>query len=155
MELDRFGMTGGKNMNVIVSSCLLGLDCKYCEYSCNREEVANLAQKYNLIPVCPEQIGGLSFSRPPIRLTDGRAICDDGKDYTEQFVKGADGVLKVARNFGCQYAVLKSKDAYCICKKLNEETDTGNLIHGCVITAEKLRNVGVLVVDENSLDELP
>lgn len=141
-------------MNVIVSSCLLGLDCRYCISSCFRENVAQLAQKYNLIPVCAEQMGGLPTPRPPVEIVDGRAIGKDGADYTVQFEKGADKVLKLATFFDCKYAVLKSRSPSCGCGKIYDGTCSGTLVNGSGITASKLQNAGIIVVDENNLEKL-
>lgn len=139
-------------MNIIVSSCLLGLDCKFCSTGCYREDVERLTRKYNIIPVCAEQIGGLPSTRPPIKLVNGRAIGTDGKDYTLQFEKGARAVLDLAKNFDCKYAVLKGQATCSGCTKFDDEAET--LVNGSNFTAGKLLSAGIVVVNENDLEEL-
>ena len=43
----------------ICSGCLLGLACRYDGRSKPNEKVIELFKQGNLIPVCPEQLGGL------------------------------------------------------------------------------------------------
>lgn len=51
-------LEGDKKMRVIVSSCLLGIDCRYCGDGYPQEEILKLIKDHQLIPVCPEQLGG-------------------------------------------------------------------------------------------------
>ena len=95
-------------MNLLVSSCLLGLNCRYCGTGCLNDQVLLLKQKHRLIPVCPEQMGGLPTPRPPVELAHGRAVTQAGKDVTAQFEKGAKEVVRLAELFECTYAVMKS-----------------------------------------------
>lgn len=41
-------------MNILVSACLLGLNCRYCGDNCYSEKIAGLSASYTLIPVCPD-----------------------------------------------------------------------------------------------------
>ncbi len=141
-------------MNILISSCLLGLNCRYCGTGCYNEQVVMLNQKYHLIPICPEQLGGLSTPRLPAELADGRVINSKGEDVTMQFEKGADEVLKLAKMLNCTYAVLKSRSPSCGCGSIYDGTFSGNLISGNGITAEKLQREGIKVVNENDLSEL-
>lgn len=48
--------------NIIVSACLFGCDCRYKGDNCKQEELLALAERHTLVPVCPEQLGGLPLS---------------------------------------------------------------------------------------------
>jgi uncharacterized protein YbbK (DUF523 family) len=48
-----------RNMNILVSACLLGVRCRYSGDGCENTAVAALREKHHLIPVCPEQLGGM------------------------------------------------------------------------------------------------
>ena len=52
----------GESMNILVSACLLGLNCRYDGKGQPEKKVLDLIEKYNLIPVCPEVYGGLKNS---------------------------------------------------------------------------------------------
>lgn len=141
-------------MNILVSACLLGLNCRYRGDGKYVEQVAQLSQNHHLIPVCPEQMGGLPTPRAPVERMNGKAIDNTGKDVTTQFVKGADEVVKLAKMFGCQAAVLKSKSPSCGCGLIHDGTFSDGLIKGNGFTAEKLLQEGIQIVDENNLDDL-
>lgn len=49
---------------IICSACLLGICCRYDGKSKPNEKVLALAKMEILIPVCPEQLGGLKTPRP-------------------------------------------------------------------------------------------
>jgi uncharacterized protein YbbK (DUF523 family) len=49
----------------ICSACLLGIKCRYDGKSKRNKKVLELAKKEILIPVCPEQLGGLPTPREP------------------------------------------------------------------------------------------
>lgn len=72
-------------MNLLVSACLLGVECRYRGDSCRNEAVIKLRNQYNLIPVCPEQLGGMPTPRNPVELKNERVFDRDGHEFTEQF----------------------------------------------------------------------
>ena len=45
-----------KNTRILVSACLLGVNCRYDGKNGRRDEVLKLLREYELIPVCPEQM---------------------------------------------------------------------------------------------------
>jgi len=52
---------------ILVSACLLGLRCRYSGERKADERVSGLLKRQDvvLIPVCPEQLGGLPTPREP------------------------------------------------------------------------------------------
>ena len=75
-------------MNILVSACLLGVNCKYSGKNNRNENVLRLAEKHTLIPVCPEQLGGLPTPRYPSEICGGRVINNIGEDVTAYYEKG-------------------------------------------------------------------
>jgi len=110
---------------ILVSSCLLGLRCRYDGTSRPCPEVHDFIQKENgVIPVCPEQLGGLPTPRPPVMFVGGDGFdvlaglaavvrLDDRADVTAGFLAGADQCLKLAGIFDIKKALLKSKSPSC------------------------------------------
>jgi len=141
-------------MNVLVSACLLGVNCRYCGTGCYHEQVALLNLKHRLIPVCPEQLGGLPTPRPPVELVNTRAVTQTGDDFTEQFIKGAEETVKLAKTLNCTHAVLKSRSPSCGRGSVYDGTFSGKLTDGNGITAEKLQHAGITVLSEDDLSEL-
>lgn len=136
-------------MNILVSACLLGVDCRYCGTGLYHEQVAARSKEQHLIPVCPEQLGGLPTPRPPVELVNGRAIDNTGTDRTKEFQKGAEEVLKLARLFNCTHAILKSRSPSCGRGTIYDGTFSGKLTDGNGLTADLLMKNGIQVLMED------
>ena len=136
--------------NIIVSACLLGVSCRYDGNSKPNEKIINLKEKYNLIPICPEIMGGLPTPRMPAEIKDGRVKTENGIDVTEEYKKGADEALKLASLFGCKKAILKENSPSCGCGKIYNGEFTRTLKDGNGITAELFIKNGIDVFGENS-----
>lgn len=55
-------------MKILVSACLLGIDCKYNAKNNKNEQVLKLLKEHDLVPVCPEIMGGLPTPRIPAEI---------------------------------------------------------------------------------------
>ena len=135
-------------MNILVSACLLGVHCKYSGKNNRNENVLRLAEKHTLIPVCPEQLGGLPTPRYPSEIRGGRVINNIGEDVTAYYEKGAGEALNIAKLFGCERAVLKARSPECGSKEIYDGTFTKTVIPGKGITAALLEENGIEVYDE-------
>ncbi len=135
-------------MNILVSACLLGVDCRYCGTGLFNEAVYKLKNNHNLIPVCPEQLGGLTTPRNPVELVNGQAVDKEHNDYTAQFEKGAEETLKIAKLLDCTTAILKSNSPSCGYGKIYDGTFEGNLTDGNGVTAAKLAENDIKVMTE-------
>ena len=108
---------------------------------------------HNLIPVCPEVLGGLDTPRPPAELQpDGRVMNRQGEDVTEAYRRGAELALKIARENGCTIAILKARSPSCGSGEVYDGTFSGILTPGFGVTARLLREAGITVMDEEHLD---
>ena len=136
--------------NIIVSACLLGVSCRYDGNSKPNEKIIDLKEKYNLIPICPEIMGGLPTPRMPAEIKDGRVKTENGIDVTEEYKKGADEAIKLAKLFGCKKAILKENSPSCGCGKIYNGEFTTTLKDGNGITAELFMKNGIDVFGENS-----
>ncbi len=142
-------------MKIAVSACLLGVNCRYCGTGCLKEQVLALADRHELVPVCPEIMGGLSTPRSPVELTaDRRAVNALGEDVTEQFAKGAVEAVALAGRLGCQAAVLKKNSPSCGFGQIYDGTFTHRLIPGDGMAGEAFRRAGIPVYNEENLTEL-
>ena len=111
----------------------------------------------HVIPICPEQLGGLPTPRPPSNIVNGdgeevlcgraRVINDRGEDVTGAFLKGARETLALARLTGAKKAFLKGKSPSCGLRTPYCETDTG---YGIGVTAALLLREGIEVVEVNA-----
>lgn len=139
---------------ILVSACLLGENCKYSGGSNYSEAAAALSERYELIPVCPELMGGLSVPRPPCERRGGSVFSDapDGiKDVTEEFERGARLCVQKAEENGVRLAVLKALSPSCGSSGIYDGSFSHTVIPGEGVTAEMLRKNGVKVISENEL----
>ena len=135
-------------MNILVSACLLGIDCKYNGKNNLNEQVVRIGEKHTLIPVCPEQLGGLKTPRAASEICGGKVINIDGEDVTVQYKKGAEEALKIAKQCNCRMAILKEKSPSCGTKNVYDGTFSKKLISGMGICAQLLHENGIDVHDE-------
>ena len=142
-------------MRILISACLLGCRCRYDGASKPLARAAELAERHTLVPVCPEQLGGLATPRPPAERQGDRVVTREGADVTAQYRRGAEEPLRLCRLFDCQAAVLKERSPSCGCGAVYDDTFTGTLTAGDGVTAELLRAAGIPVYGESRLDELP
>ncbi|MDD4989691.1 MAG: DUF523 domain-containing protein [Candidatus Pacebacteria bacterium] len=135
----------------LCSACLLGIQCRYDGRSKPNDKVIELSEKEILIPICPEQLGGLPTPREPSEQKGGSVITKSGKDVSENFIKGAEQVLVLANLFGIKEAILKQKSPSCGCGKIYDGTFSDTLIGGDGITAALLKKNGIRVLTEEDL----
>ena len=137
--------------NLLISACLLGVECKYSGGSnaLPEETIGKLRARYRLIPVCPETAGGLPTPRDPSERLGDRVVSCRGADVTAQFKKGAEAALTLARRYGCTTALMKEHSPSCGSGLIYDGNFSGRLIKGDGCAAELLKAAGVSVVGEN------
>ncbi|NMD42915.1 MAG: DUF523 domain-containing protein [Firmicutes bacterium] len=145
----------------LVSACLLGLPTRYDGGGNRHEQLCRLCRRCGVIPVCPEQLGGLPTPRRPaeIRGGEGRtvlcgraAVVDNaGNDLTGQFLRGALATLRLARLFRVDGAILKSGSPSCGTGSIRDGTFSGRRRSGDGVAAALLKSCGVPVYQEGAL----
>lgn len=148
---------------ILVSACLLGINCKYDGDNNNHEGVKNYLRDKQFILVCPEQLGGLSTPRIPCEIVNGtgnevlnnkcKVKNKQGMDMTENFLKGAYETLKIAKLYNCKKAILKEGSPSCGSNKIYDGTFQGNKINGLGVTASILKNEGIDIISEKQLEK--
>lgn len=140
-------------MNILVSHCFLGEPCRYDGASRLDRQIIELHRAgHNLIPVCPEVLGGLDVPRSPAEiLSDGRVLTRDGEDVTAAYRAGAERAVEIARENGCTIAILKARSPSCGCGEIYDGTFTHTLKTGWGVAARLLEEAGLEVMDEEHL----
>ena len=141
-------------MNILVSACLLGVECRYDGTGKEMVGLKALMKEYHLIPVCPEQLGGLPTPRLPSERSGERVLMCDGTDVTDRYRQGAEETLRLAKRCGCRIAVLKRKSPSCGSGEIYDGSFTRTLVPGWGVTAQLLRENGIAVYDETQLEQL-
>lgn len=139
--------------DILVSACLLGEPCRYDGKSKPCVRVIALKGTYNLIPICPEVMGGLPTPRTPSEICGERVLMKDGHDVTENYNRGAETALAIARENACTVAILKEKSPSCGSGLIHNGLFDGGLVPGDGITAQLLKRNGIRVLGESEVTE--
>lgn len=145
---------------ILVSGCLLGVNCKYNGGNNISTELIRLLGAEGLLQVCPEQLGGLTTPRAPAEIQGGegidviegtaRVLNRAEEDVTEAFLKGAKETLKLAKLFDIKRAVLKARSPSCGCGIIYDGSFTANTKAGDGVTTALLKQNGIEVLTEES-----
>lgn len=141
---------------IIISSCLIGLSS---DYKGRQKEIKPEIEKLlgsedvRIIPICPEQAGGLPTPRIASEILDNRTVISEtGKDVTENFRKGAEEALYLCRLFSPDLVILKERSPSCGKYRVHDGSFSNVLVEGKGITAELLSQNGYKIVDEEEFD---
>jgi uncharacterized protein YbbK (DUF523 family) len=107
----------------LVSACLVGLCTRYDGSQKPSDLCLSLLREAAWIPVCPEQLGGLSTPRAPANIVGGegrdvlsgkaKVLTRDGIDVSKAFIHGAHQVLSIAQSQPIDAVFLKSRSPSC------------------------------------------
>ena len=148
----------------LISACLLGIKCTWNGTDQYRNERAiKLLKDETLIPVCPEQLGGLKTPRPPqeVQGSNGDDVLDgncnvkniNGEDVTREFITGAEETLKLARLFNIKEFIGKARSPSCGYGQIYDGTFSGRLTDGDGVTAALLKRNEIEIISEEDLGE--
>ena len=138
---------------LLISACLAGENCKYSGGNnfIGETALASLGDKYELVSVCPEVMGGLSVPRCPCERIGARVMNERGEDVTAQFKAGAELTADICERRGIKKALLKEKSPSCGSGRIYDGTFKGVLTHGYGVAAELLASYGVTVLGESEV----
>ena len=140
--------------SILVSACLLGTPCRYDGQSKPCDAVLALRERYSLIPVCPEVMGGLPTPRVPSEICGERVMMKNGTDVTHNYRSGAEQSLDAARKNQCALAILKAKSPSCGCGEIYDGSFSGTKIIGNGITARMLIKNSIAVIKASEASSL-
>ena len=134
---------------VLVSACLAGINCRYEGDSRTVDAIRRLVREGKAIPVCPEQLGGLTTPRIPAGIVGGdgdgvidgvcRVVAEDGTDVTAQYLCGAREVLEIAKLVCANSVILKQRSPAC---GWGQIWRGGEVVEGNGVTAALLAREG-------------
>ena len=133
---------------ILVSACLLGVRCRYDGQSKPAAGVIELLKHGSVLPVCPEQLGGLPTPRIPHERVGDRVLSRDGDDATEAFVRGAKEALRLAELAGCSEAILKARSPSCGVGTIYDGTFRGTITVGDGVFGAMVKRAGLRVRTE-------
>ena len=134
-------------MKILVSACLLGENCKYNGKNNYSERVVKYLEGHEVIPVCPEVLGGLTTPRDPSEIVDGVVTNCKGVNVDMQFWKGAKEAFRIAEENSIDLAILQSRSPSCGVRQIYDGSFTGKLIPRQGVFAQLLEKNGFRVMD--------
>ena len=141
----------------IVSLCMAGFPCRYNGTDTFNQIIARLIDEGRAFPLCPELLGGLPTPREPVECVknDGRlhAVGQSGRDYTAAFQRGAEQVLKFAKEHHITKAILYKNSPSCGVVTY-DGTFSGTLANYAGFTAQLLQDHGIQVISSAELESL-
>lgn len=139
---------------LLISACLTGCNCKYNGGNNKLKGLNALQEKYSLIPVCPEQLGGLSTPREASEIICNSVVNKIGEDVSKEFMCGAESVLKIAEENNCDLCLFKERSPSCGVNEIYDGSFTGKIISGSGITTKLLKKHGITVLSEEETSKL-
>ncbi len=143
---------------ILISACLCGINCKYNGKNNSNPVFEAMLARSEVLPVCPEQLGGLPTPRPACEIVGGtgievlegkaRVISNDKQNLSDAFIKGAEEVLHIVKNAGIKGAIFQSRSPSCGCGHIYDGTFSSHLIPGDGVTSALLRKHGIKVINE-------
>lgn len=148
---------------ILVSACLLGLDTKYNGNSNANELLIKYSAHGKFIPFCPEILGGLPTPRPASEIIRGsgedvlegraRVMSKEGRDETENYIKGAMETAKLLALFPVTCAIMKQRSPSCGKNMIYDGTFSGARRHGKGVTAAVLEKYNIPIYTEEEITE--
>jgi len=146
----------------LISACLLGIKCAWSGDERYQDGWAlELARREGLVPVCPEQLGGLATPRPPQEIQGGggedvldgkcRVLNKDGVDVTGEFISGAEETLKIALKLNIREFIGKARSPSCGCGQVYDGSFSEKLVSGDGVTTALLKRNGIKVINIEDL----
>ncbi|MFP4031505.1 MAG: DUF523 domain-containing protein [Desulfococcaceae bacterium] len=138
---------------ILVSACLAGVRCRYDGGHNRFDPVVEMVRAGEALPVCPEQLGGLTTPREPAEIRDGRVWTVSGTDVTAAFQRGAEEAFRLGKLIGCRRAILKARSPSCGAGLIYDGSFSHVTAPGDGFLARMLREAGAAVFTEE--DSLP
>ena len=146
----------------LISACLLGMKCAWDGQNIYKsDKVIRVLKSDALIPVCPEQLGGLKTPRIPQEIQGGtgedildkkcKVLNRNGEDVTKEFITGAEETLKIAKLLHVKEFIGKSKSPSCGCGQIYDGTFSQKLIAGDGVTTTLLKRNGIRTISDEDL----
>lgn len=147
-----------KQPKVLVSACLLGVNCRYDGNAKLEPDLAGRLEGYQVIPFCPEGLGNLPVPRLPAEIQNGDGagvlagtavvVNRQGQDYTAQFRLGAEELLRLYQEHRPEFLICKANSPSCGVGRIYDGTFSGKLRPGDGVAVALLRQNGALLFTE-------
>ncbi|TWH57517.1 uncharacterized protein YbbK (DUF523 family) [Desulfitobacterium sp. LBE] len=134
-------------MKILVSSCLLGYNCKYNGGNNLSPKVVDYLKDKEIMEICPEIMAGMGTPRACAEMVEGKIRDENGADVDALYRKGVALALRAIKDEEIDFAILQSRSPTCGVRTIYDGSFTGKLIAGQGLFAQALRDAGYRVMD--------
>lgn len=152
---------------ILVSACLMGHAVRYDGQAkpLIHPAIERWREEGRLVTICPEMSAGMPVPRPPAEIAHGagggdvlegraRVMEKTGADVTAGFIEAAENALALAREAGCNFALLIDGSPSCGSSFIYDGTFASVRHEGIGVTAALLRQNGIEVFSDRDIGKL-
>ena len=134
-------------MKVLVSACIMGVNCKYNGKNNENVTAINFLKDKEVISICPEVLAGMKIPRSCAEIVDGRVVDENGNDVSLEYDKAVAVALSKIQNEEIDLVILQSRSPTCGVNQIYDRIFSGKLIPGMGLFAKALKQRGYNVID--------
>lgn len=139
-------------MKVLVSACILGVNCKYNGKSNRNQRVIDYLKDKEILPICPEILAGMKTPRPCAEIVNGVVMDEIGNNAHSEYVHGVEKALNQIKDEDIDLVILQSRSPTCGVNQVYDGSFRGTLTTGMGLFAKALMQKGYQVIDVEDLD---
>ena len=117
-------------MKVLVSSCVLGKNCKYNGKNNYNPKVIEFLQGKEIIDICPELLAQMPIPRPSAEIVNGIVMDIDGNNVDMAYRNATQLALEKIVGMEIDLVILQSRSPTCGVNCIYDGSFTGRLIKG-------------------------
>ena len=140
------------SVKILVSACIMGVDCKYNGKNNKNLAVINYLKDKEIICICPEQLAGMTTPRPCAEIVNGVVTDENGNDVDLEYKRAVSMALSQIQHEDIELAILQSRSPTCGVNQIYDGSFTGKLISGMGLFAKALKERGIKVIDVEEVE---
>ncbi|MBW9145836.1 DUF523 domain-containing protein [Clostridium sp. CM027] len=137
-------------MNILVSACVIGQNCKYNGGNNLNRSVVEFIQRHTVIEICPELLTGMKCPRACAEIVNGIVMSENGENVDAEYRKGVELAMEKIKGQKIDLAILQSRSPTCGVNTIYDGSFSGTLIEGHGLFTEAIIEKGIRVVDSEN-----
>ncbi|GCD09170.1 DUF523 domain-containing protein [Clostridium tagluense] len=137
-------------MNILVSACVIGQNCKYNGGNNLNRSVVEFIQRHNVIEICPELLTGMKCPRACVEIVNGIVMSENGENVDAEYRKGVELAMEKIKGQKIDLAILQSRSPTCGVNTIYDGSFNGTLIEGHGLFTEAIIEKGIRVLDSEN-----
>lgn len=140
-------------MKVLVSSCIMGKNCKYNGRNNLNTNVIEFLKDKEVIEICPELLANMPVPRLSAELVNGVVVDIQGNTVDKDYRYAVQLALEKIKDMKIDLVILQSRSPTCGVNHIYDGSFTGKLIDGQGLFAQALIKAGYKVMDSEDFNK--